>query len=78
MASHSRTTAVCVAFRHRSTGAVGDLEPKVFRMVDCSAEKDFCVDASVERLRDTVMSTMDPEVMSEGSRIDGNSIYEEL
>jgi hypothetical protein len=43
-------------------------------MLDWRAEKVFWVLASVVRLRETVMSTMEPEVMSEGRRMDGNSI----
>jgi hypothetical protein len=75
MASHSKTTDVCVALRQRRTGGVGECTPKVWKMVDWRAWKAFCAEFSDEWLRDTVMSTMEPEDMSEGRRIEGNSIW---
>jgi hypothetical protein len=41
IASHSRTTEVCVALRQRRTGALGEEVPYRERMRSCSAEKDF-------------------------------------
>lgn len=74
ISSHSRTTLVWVALRQRRTGALGERAPKVLRMLDWRLVNDFWVVDSEVRLRETVMSTMEPEVMSDGSRIEGNSI----
>ena len=41
-------------------------------------EKAFWAEASEERLRETVMSTMLPEEMEEGRRMEGNSIWESV
>lgn len=43
-----------------------------------SAWKDFCDAASEAVLRETVMSTIEPEEIDGGSRIDGNSIWTSL
>ena len=43
-------------------------------MEDCSLENDFWEEVSEERFRETVMSTMEPDVIDGGSRIEGNSI----
>lgn len=43
-------------------------------MEDCRVEKAFWDVVSDEMLRETVMSTMLPEVMEDGRRIEGNSI----
>ena len=44
-------------------------------MVDWRAWNCFVDWDSEVRLRDTVMSTMEPEEMSAGRRMEGNSIY---
>lgn len=44
-------------------------------MLDWRAAKDFCEATSEEVLRATVISTMEPDVMEGGRRMDGNSIY---
>jgi hypothetical protein len=44
-------------------------------MVDWRMAKVFCAMASVVWLRETVMSTMEPEDMSGGRRMEGNSIF---
>ena len=44
-------------------------------MFDCRAWKAFWAVDSEAWLRETVMSTMEPEEMSAGRRIEGNSIY---
>jgi hypothetical protein len=72
--SHSSTTEVCVAFLQRSTGGVGACTPNVWYMVDCKPWKAFFALVSEEWLRETVMSTMEPEEMSAGRRMEGNSI----
>lgn len=55
-------------------GGEGECRPKVEKISDWSEEK--CDDArdSESKLRDTLMSTMEPVVMSGGRRMDGNSI----
>ena len=45
-------------------------------MDDWRLEKAFCVAASDAVLRETVISTMLPEEIEGGRRIDGNSIYQ--
>jgi hypothetical protein len=72
--SHSRTREVCVALRQRRIGAVGERRPNVWKMVVWREVNAFWAADSEERLRETVMSTMEPEEMSGGSRMDGNSI----
>lgn len=42
---------------------------------DCREAKDFCEADSEDRFRETVMSTMDPEVMEGGRSMEGNSIW---
>lgn len=44
-------------------------------MEDWRVEKDFWEVVSEAALRATVMSTMEPEVMEGGSKIEGNSIW---
>ncbi len=44
-------------------------------MRSCSERKDFSAADSEEALRETLMSTMEPEAISGGSRMEGNSIY---
>ena len=46
----------------------------MLRMEDWRAAKDFWELVSEERLRETVMSTMEPDVMEGGRRMEGNSI----
>ena len=75
MGSHSRTTDVWVALRQRRTGGIGEEMPKVVRTEFWRAEKDFWAEASEAVLRATVMSTILPEEIEEGRRIDGNSIW---
>ena len=77
MGSHSRTTDVWVALRQRRTGGEGEEMPKVVRMEFWSAEKDFWAAASEARLRATVISTILPEEIEGGRRMDGNSIWME-
>lgn len=43
-------------------------------MLSWRVEKAFCEVASAAKFRATVMSTMEPEVMLGGRRIEGNSI----
>lgn len=43
-------------------------------MEDWRAAKDFWEEASEVVLRETVMSTMEPEVIDGGRRMEGNSI----
>ena len=76
--SHSSTTEVCVAFRHRRTGGAGSDSPNEEKIESWRAVKaawDFCSEA---KLRETVMSTMLPEEILGGRRIEGNSICWEL
>ena len=75
MASHSRTTEVWVALRQRRTGGDGEETPKVSRMEAWRLEKAAWADASDCVLRETVISTILPEEMEGGRRIEGNSIY---
>ncbi len=72
--SHSSTTLVCVALRHRRMGAAGSAAPKEARIWSWSCLKARSAAASEFLLRVTLMSTMDPEAMSGGRRIEGNSI----
>lgn len=72
--SHSRTTDVCVALRQRRMGAEGSRWPKVRRIFDCRAWNLAAASDSFSALRVTSMSTILPEEMSGGSRIEGNSI----
>jgi hypothetical protein len=74
MGAHSRTTDVWVVLRTPSWGGDGAAVPNVVRILDCKLEKDRAVEFSVEVLRETVISTMEPVVMSDGKRILGNSI----
>lgn len=50
--------------------------PNVSRMDDWRLEKAFCAAASDAVLRETVISTILPEEIEGGRRIDGNSIYQ--
>lgn len=56
-------------------GGDGARSPKVSRMEDCRLEKAFCALASDEVLRATVISTMLPDDIEGGRRMEGNSIY---
>jgi hypothetical protein len=76
--SHSRTTEVCVAFLQRKTGGVGSASPNEAKIASWRARKavwDFC---SELKFRDTVISTILPEEMFGGRRMDGNSIWETI
>ena len=64
-----------MALRQRRTGGKGEATPKVVRMEFCKAAKDFCEAASEAVLRATVMSTMLPEEIEGGRRMEGNSIW---
>jgi hypothetical protein len=68
---------VCVALRQRRTGADGEREPKVLKMSDCSAANFCSAISSACWLRETLMSTMLPEWMSGGRRMEGNSICDD-
>ena len=46
----------------------------MLRIEDWRAAKDFCEAVSEDWFRETVMSTIDPEVIEGGRRIEGNSI----
>lgn len=59
-------------------GAEGERRPKVWKMVVWRAWKAWAAWASDLWFRATVMSTMEPEVMSGGRRIEGNSIWGEV
>ncbi len=48
------------------------------RIEDWRAAKDFWEVASESMLRETVMSTIEPEVMDGGRRMEGNSIWGNL
>jgi len=72
--SHSRTTEVWVALRQRRTGGEGEEEPNSERSCDWSDVKALVARSSAVKLRATLTSTMLPEVMSGGRRMDGNSI----
>lgn len=63
-----------MAFLQRMTGAVGEARPYATRMEDWRAAKDFWEVISEVVLRATVMSTMEPEVIEGGRRMEGNSI----
>lgn len=75
MGSHSRTTDVWVALRQRRTGAAGSDSPKEEKMESWRAVKAVWDFSSEAKLRATVMSTMLPEEMLGGSRMEGNSIW---
>ena len=72
---HSRTTLVCVALRHRREGVDGSAAPKHAYIWSCNARKERSVAASEVLLRATVMSTIEPDEMSGGRRMEGNSIW---
>lgn len=63
-----------MALRQRSTGVAGSPAPKEAYIWSCSAANRLSASASELWLRATVMSTMEPEAMLGGSRMDGNSI----
>ena len=46
----------------------------MLRMEDWRDAKDFCAADSEDWFRETVISTMEPDVMEGGRRIEGNSI----
>lgn len=74
MGSHSSTTDVCVALRHRRAGVVGSAAPNELKIRSCSDENCLSASDSASWLRATVMSTMEPEAMLGGRRMEGNSI----
>lgn len=76
--SHSSTTDVCVAFLQRRTGAVGSDAPKELKIASWRAMNEDCDFCSEVKLRETVISTMLPEEMFGGRRIEGNSICGQL
>lgn len=63
-----------MAFRQRRTGREGDSEPKEVRMRSWRDWKAWSARFSEAALPDTVMSTMLPEEMLGGRRMEGNSI----
>lgn len=63
-----------MALRQRRMGAEGECRPNVWKMVVWRLVKAFWAADSEERFRETVISTMEPEDMSGGRRMDGNSI----
>lgn len=64
-----------MALRQRRTGTEGCEAPKAPKIWSWSAEKrDSAADSDLV-LRATVMSTMEPEAMLGGRRMEGNSIY---
>lgn len=74
MGSHSRTTEVWVALRQLRTGVTGSEAPKALKMRSWSA-LNFCSSAdSLAVFWATVMSTMLPDEMLGGRRMEGNSI----
>lgn len=74
--SHSRTTEVWVVLRTRRVGGEGEWVPKEERIWSCRSRNARSAAASEDLLRETLMSTMEPERMSGGRRIEGNSIWE--
>jgi hypothetical protein len=72
--SHSRTREVCVAPLRRRFGGEGDWRPYVLRIRAWRSANAACDFFSASEFSETVMSTMEPEVMEAGSRIEGNSI----
>jgi hypothetical protein len=57
-------------------GAAGSADPKQARIWSWSSLKERSAAASEFLLRVTLMSTMEPEAMSGGRRIEGNSIWQ--
>ena len=49
--------------------------PNELKIESCSAMKEACDFCSEAKLRETVISTMLPEDILGGRRMDGNSIY---
>lgn len=76
--SHSRTSEVCVAFRKRRTGGDGALTPYVFKIRFWRDWKADALAASAAWLRETVISTILPELILLGRRTEGNSICAEI
>lgn len=74
MRSHSRTTDVWVALRQRRTGSVGFEVPKEAWILSWRAANRLSDSASASLFLATVMSTMEPDTMLGGSRMEGNSI----
>ena len=72
--SHSRTTEVWVALQQRRVGVAGSEAPKELYMRSCRARNWDSAASSLAMFWPTVMSTMLPEEMLGGSRMDGNSI----
>jgi hypothetical protein len=63
-----------VALRQRRAGAEGVLWPNVRKMSDWSSWKAFAASFSALTLRATSMSTILPDEISGGRRMEGNSI----
>ena len=63
-----------MAFRQRSLGSEGVRTPYFSRMEVWSVSNAACVVASESWFLLTVMSTMEPEEIDAGRRMDGNSI----
>lgn len=78
MGSHSRTTLVWVALRQRRLGALGSAAPRALKILSWRARKARSASSSEATLRATVTSTMEPEEMSGGRRMDGNSIWHQM
>ncbi len=73
--SHSRTTEVWVALRQRRTGVAGSESPKELKMRSCRARNLVSSVLSLVEFWATLMSTMLPEEMLGGRRMEGNSIW---
>lgn len=74
MGSHSSTTEVWVAFRQRRAGGKGERWPYVVKISSCNLANASRDAFSELRFRDTLMSTIEPEDILGGKRIEGNSI----
>lgn len=65
-----------MALRQRRLGVTGCEAPKALKMRSCSARNLASAAASLEVFCETAMSTMLPEEMLGGRRMEGNSIWE--
>lgn len=74
MGSHSSTMVLCVALRSLNSGVAGVRRPYVLRICDWSDSNAACDFCSASKFCATVMSTIEPEVIEGGRRIEGNSI----
>lgn len=63
-----------MAFRQRRTGGDGERWPYVLKISSCSLANASWDAFSELRFRDTLISTIEPEEMFGGKRMDGNSI----